>query len=373
MSAVLTTAIAEFSAGDLCVRIPSGLFSVLPFAPAWTHPGSLLEQAGSARAAELAEEAAKREGATRALQVFGLLDKADAGIAIFSGLRGAVKAYRKEDGAWEVDPQQGVDAALKVLGIAWAAWSLYEGDAAKLASSKAGRAILAWYVAADLVLPFADNVAEGGVGLVTGVIDRYTPDAAAQLAAMGGPDAAASTTALAAILGTVKGLAAQGVQAAGPLNGWAKEKLPGVLGGADAISGAAATAADALSVYRYFGTALVAEVCVAEGVAKAAAEQAAKAEHDRAAAAAQAEALVREETSRREAEAKNREASAQREDYSLAAAEPASSLQNAPIKYTRQSDEKAGLPAKSGCFGCAGVMLAIFVLGAASTAWAALG
>ncbi len=373
MSSALTMAVAEFSPGDLCVRIPSGLFSVLPFAPAWAHPGTLLEQAGSPRAAELAEDAAKREGATRALQVFSLLDKADAGIAIFSGLRGAMKAYKKEDGAWEVDPQQGVDAALKALGIAWAAWALYEGDAAKLNASKAGRALLAWYVAADLVLPFADNVAEGGVGLVTGVIDRYTPDAAARLASMGGPDVAASTTALASILGTVKGLAAQGVQAAGPLNDWAKEKLPGVLGGADMISGAAATAADALSVYRYFGTALVAEVCVAEGIAKAAEEAATKAVNDRAAAAAQAAALVQEESARREAEAKHREASSQREDYSLAAAEPASSLQNAPIKYTRQSDEKAGTPAKTGCFGCASALLAVVALGAASTAWAALG
>ena len=58
----------------------------------------------------------------------------------------------------------------------------------------------------------------------------------------------------------IGGLAAQATVAAGPMSEWAKAKLPGVIGGADAVTGAVATALDTLAVYRYLGSALVAEV-----------------------------------------------------------------------------------------------------------------
>ena len=369
----LSPVVDAFAASDLCVRIPGGLFSVLPFAPAWTHPGTLAAQAGSARVAELAELAAKGDGPQRALQVFDLLDKADTGIAVFSGLRGAVKAYRGESGAWEVDPQQATDAALKALGVAWASYALFGGQVSRLNDYKAGRALLAWYVAADLVLPFADNAAEGGVAMFTGLLDRYTPAATEKLSALAGPEAQQAAGALASMKDTIGGLAAQATVAAGPMSEWAKAKLPGVIGGADAVTGAVATALDTLAVYRYLGSALVAEVLVAEAKAAAEAEATAAVEAAEAArVAAEATAQAQAEA-RRAAEAAAREASAQREDYSLAAAEPAANLASAPIKVTRSAEVEASdekLPAKKGCLGCAGLLLATLALGASGVAYA---
>ncbi|MBM4366993.1 MAG: hypothetical protein FJ102_12340 [Deltaproteobacteria bacterium] len=369
----LAAVVDSFSASDLSVRVPSGLFSVLPFAPAWTHPGTLLDQAGSARAAELAAEVARGDGAQRALQVFDLLDKADAGIAIFSGLRGAVKAYKGEDGAWEVDPQQATDAAVKALGVAWAAYALFDGQVSRLTEYKSGRALLAWYVSADLVLPFADNAAEGGVAMFTGIIDRYTPAASEKLAAMAGPDAAKAAGALAAMKDTVGGLAAQATVAAGPMSEWARNKLPGVIGTADTVTGAIATALDTLAAYRYLGTALVAEVCVAEGKARAESEARAAAEAAEAARQAAEAARVAAEAARRAEEEAQRKASAQREDYSLDASQPAASLASAPIKTTRNAEVEARAEApvaKSGCFGCGGLLLLGLAAAASGAAYA---
>lgn len=392
-AAPLAQVVDSFAASHLTVRVVRGLMSVLPFAPAWTHPGTLEEQAGGPREAELAEAWASREGAVRALQVFDLIDKADTGIAVFSGVRGAVKAVRGEDGAWEVDPQQGADAALKALGVAWAAYALFNGDVARINQSKAGRALLAWFAAADLVLPFADNAAEGGVALFTGTLDKYTPAAAEKLAALGGPSVSDATGALAQIRDQVGTFAAQATLAAGPVSEWAKSSLPGALGLADKATGALATVLDTLAAYRYLGSALVAELAVAEAKVQAAAERAAaaeaaeqarveaerKAEADRLAAEAEAkasaeraaaEAKAKAEKEAAEAEAK-RAASAVREDYSLDKAEAAASLQTTGIKVTRgaEIEAAAGKPvAKAGCLGCGSVFLLAGLFGAAAGA-----
>ncbi len=376
----LAPVVDSFSASDLSVRVPSGLFSVLPFAPAWTHPGTLAEQAGSPRAATLAAEAATAAGPQRALQIFDLLDKADTGIAIFSGLRGAVKAYKGEDGAWEVDPQQATDAAVKALGVAWAAYALFDGQVSRLSEFKSGRALLAWYVSADLVLPFADNAAEGGVAMFTGIIDKYTPAANEKLAALAGPEAAKAAGALAAMKDTIGGLAAQATVVAGPMSEWAKNKLPGVIGTADTVTGAIATALDTLAVYRYLGTALVAEVCVAEGKSRAEMEVRAAAEAAEVARlAAEAETLRKAEEAKKAEEARKAEeasrhrASAQREDYTLEAAQPAASLSSAPIKTTRNAEVEARADApvaKSGCFGCGGLLLLGLAAAASGAAYA---
>lgn len=378
----LASRVDAFSASDLTVRVTSGLFSILPFAPAWKHPGTLSEQAGGERELQLAEEWATRDGAQRALQVFDLLDKADSGIAVFSGIRGAVKAVRGQDGAWEVDPQQGVDAALKALGTAWAAYALFEGDVGKMSQTKAGRGILAWFAAADLVLPFADNAAEGGVALFTGTLDKYTPAAAEKLAALGGPSVGDATGALAKIRDQVGTLAAQAVVVAGPVSDWAKSSLPGVLGIADKASGAVATVLDTFATYRYLGTALVAELAVAHAKPIAEAERvaaAAKAEAERIAAEAAAKAereaaeaaRVAAEAAKKAAAEAALAASAVREDYTLEKPEAAASLATTGIKVTRGADIEAASNqpvAKSGCFGCGSVFLVGSIVSAAG-AW----
>lgn len=382
----LALRVDSFAATDLTVRVASGLFSILPFAPAWTHPGTLAVQAGGDREVKHAEDWAKRDGPQRALMVFDLLDKADTGIAVFSGIRGAVKAARGEDGAWEVDPQQGVDAALKALGMAWAAHSVFDGDVARLPQTKSGRALLAWFAAADLVLPFADNAAEGGVALFTGVLDKYTPAAAEKLAALGGPSTSDAVGALAMIREQVGTLAAQAVVVAGPVSEWAKSSLPGVLGIADKATGAVATVLDTLAAYRYLGTALVAELAVAH--AKPIAEQE-RVEAAQEAERTRVESEQRAQVERAEAEAARvqaevrrlaeveatKAASAVREDYSLEKPEAAASLATTAIKVTRgaEVEASAGKPlAKSGCFGCGSLFFLVSIVGVGTSAWLGL-
>lgn len=415
----LNEALVEHGGTDVTSRVISGLLGVLPFAPSWSPPGSLvaaaakLDAALAERVAARAEVLANEPGAVAARKAFDFLDKGDAGIAVFSGVRGAVKAVRGQEGALELDPQQAADAGIKAIGMAWATWSLFPGTvqerAEGLLRTDTGRALLTWYVAADLVLPFADNVAAGGIDLFTDVVDRYAGPGAERLAAVAGPDAAQAAGVLAQLSGALRGAAGQAAGFAQPLAQWAEQSMPGILGTADKVSGVAATGADVLPAYRCLGAALIAEVLLARALADVrvqveaeeraaeearrkaeeearrlaeearrkaeAAEARARAEAEAEAARARAEAEAAAAKARAEAEAKaaeesaRREASKQREDYTLDEAVEAATLKAAPIKLTRSADlEKvADAPVeKKGCFGCgAGLILFVVSAGAA--------
>lgn len=399
MSTSLTTALGAFSAGDLSARVLGGVFTVLPFAAAWRPSLDLraraaeLDPALADRIAQRAEELAASPGAQSALSTFDLLDKSDAGIAVFSGLRGAVKVAQGQGGsALEMDPQQAADAGLKAIGIAWVAWKLFDGPLAPtpgvvpspadriraLTGTPTGRALLTWYAAADLVLPFADNVATGGTAVLTKLIDGQAAEHAARLASMAGADATQATGMLRQLMDTLQTTIGQAATYAEPLTRYAQTQLPSLLGNVDKATGVVATGLDALSTYRLLGACLVAEVCVtraaeqvqAEARAEAEAIALAKAEADRKAAElAAVEEAARQARALAEHQARQarERASAQQEDYTLDTAVPAASLAAAPIKVTRSSDvatTSAGPPAKSGgCMGC-GALFLLAVLGA---------
>jgi hypothetical protein len=426
MTRSLTATLADHEATDITVRVVNGFFSVLPFAPSWAYPGTL-EQAAARQAPELAARVAARAellgreaGPQAALAAFDFLDKGDAGIALFSGVRGAFKAYQGDRAAaLEMDPQQAADAGLKAVGLAYATWKLFSGSAddkaRALASTEAGRALMIWYVATDVVLPFADNFATGGTELITTLIDDQAAANAARLAAVAGPEVEEAAGMLTKLSGTLKGFAGQAATFATPLSQYAQQTLPGILATADKVSGVAATGVDALSSYRCLGAALVAEVVVARALTEVRAEVAAEqAEADRQRAEAEAEALnariaadeaaaakraadeaerkraadeaerarldaerAHAEAQRAKIEAEERKAAAvvaesergkQREDYTLDEAEGAASLKANPIKVTRGAEVApvdAAPPAKAGCMGCgAGLLLFLVASGA---------
>lgn len=362
----LSAAIDAFGTDDTTVRLVRGLLSVLPFLPDWTHAGSLDQMCGSAKVRAVVDRLAAEPGAQSALGTFDLLDKADRGIALFSGIKGAVGTVRGTDGNLELDPQQAADAGLKAVGIAYATWKLFGGDPGKLTSSHAGKALLAWYVSADVVLPFADNLASGGVDVMGDLIDRYANENVDKLAAVTGGEAQQALGVLAQLRGTLGGLVGQAATFAKPLSEWVEAKLPGFLGTADKVSGVVATGADAFNAYRYLGAVLVAEALVARAKVEVAATEKAEAE---AAAAAKLEAEAR---AKKEAEERLAR-SVVREDYSLDAPVAAASSGNAPIKYTRSTDiapASTQPPAKSGCFGCASLVL-VALVGAATISYLA--
>ena len=387
MSHELAPYVAEFQPGDVTVRIVKGFFGVLPFVATWA-PTVDLDAAARAAAVRIgapdlaprirarAEQLARADGPQAALAAFDFLDKGDKGIALFSGLRSAYKAVRGQDGALEMDPQQAADAGLKAVGISWATWKLFPGSPPEkvnaLTATEAGRALLAWYTAADLVLPFGDNLASGGVGAITTMISGQASENAKRLAAVAGGEVEQATGMLASLMGTFESGLGQAAAYAEPLSAYVQAQVPNILGTADKVTGVVATGVDALASYRLIGASLVAEVCLAAAatavkaeadaeIAAAAVAAAEAAEAERAAAAHRAEAeRVNAEAQEAEAEARQK-ASAQRADYSMSEPVAADSVKNNPIKYTRSAEiEKAsgGPPAKAGCMGCgAGVVL----------------
>ncbi|HND32559.1 MAG TPA: hypothetical protein PLA94_21335 [Myxococcota bacterium] len=282
MSSLLSEQLSSFSESDYAVRAVRGLLGVLPFVPDWRHPGSLsqaaarLDPALAERVAARADALSREPAVQAALNSFELLDKGDKGIAIFSGLKAGYQGLKGQEGALEVDPQQAADAGLKAAGIAYATWKLFPGTtqekAQALLASESGRSLLAFYVAVDVVLPFADNVAAGGVAGMTGIIEKYSAENAARLAPIAGQEVAEAAGMLAALSGTLSGLVGQAATFAQPLSAWAQEKLPGMLGTADKITGVVATAVDTLATYRYLGAALVAEVLLQRALVEVRAE-----------------------------------------------------------------------------------------------------
>lgn len=424
MSSLLSEQLSSFSETDYAVRAVRGLLGVLPFVPDWRHPGALqqaaarLDPALAERVAARADELSRDAAVQAAFNSFELLDKGDKGIAIFSGLKAGYQGLKGQEGALEVDPQQAADAGLKAAGIAYAAWKLFPGTtqekAQTLLASEAGRGLLAFYVAVDVVLPFADNIAAGGVSGMTGIIEKYSAENAARLAPIAGQEVVEAAGMLAALSGTLSGLVGQAATFAQPLSAWAQEKLPGMLGTADKLTGVVATAVDTLATYRYLGAALIAEVLlqralvevraevveekaaearrIAEEEARRQAEEAERrrkeeeaesarkklaeeeAERQRQAEAERREKVEAEARQRIEEEQRRREASKQREDYSLEEPEAAATLGNSPIKYSRSSDvapREEAPPARKGCMGCMGLVLGLVLLGTATAAWAA--
>jgi len=391
MSHELAPTIAEFSSGDVTVRLVGGFFGILPFVASWS-PTLNLDAAALAAATRVnrpdlaprirarAEELARGAGPQAALAAFDFLDKGDTGIAIFSGIRSAYKASQGAGDALEMDPQQAADAGLKAVGISYVVWKLFPGSAAQkvqaLTATEAGRALVAWYVAADLVLPFTDNLAAGGTSAITAMLSSTAAANAQRLAAVAGGDAPEAAGMLNSLLATFEAGIGQAASYAQPLTAYVQAQAPGILGTADKVTGVVATGVDVLASYRLIGGSLVAEVCLAEAAtAVKALAEAEEVEAKR--VAAEREALARAEAEAERAAAEARlAASAAQKDYSLETAVAADSIKNSGIKYTRSAEieaQAAAPPARAGCFGCGSAVILFAVVASgllAAVVWA---
>ena len=168
-----------------------------------------------------------------------------------------------------MDPQQAADAGLKAAGLSYAAYALFDGplDDRALLASDAGRASLVWYVASDVVLPFADNFVSGGMDIITELIDKQAAQNVERLAMIAGPDVQEAAVVLTRLGDTFKTYAGQAAAFASPISAYAKDFLPGMLGTADRVTGVAATAVEALAAYRALAASLAAEVVLAKALA----------------------------------------------------------------------------------------------------------
>lgn len=380
MAERLSDVLSAFSDTDYSVRAVRGLLSVLPFVPDWKHPGTLeqaaarLDPALAARVAAQAEVLIAEPQYQAALKAFEMMDKSDKGIALFSGLKAGVQGMRGQDGALEMDPQQAADAGLKAIGVAYAAWKLFPGSTQEklqsMLATETGRSLLVFYVAVDVVLPFADNLASGGLDVMTGIVDRYANENIDQLASVAGAEVQEAKGMLQALSGTLHTYLGQAASFAKPLSAWAQEKLPGMLGTADKVTGVVATAIDALSTYRYMGGVLVSEVVLHRALSDVRAQVAAEAqEAERKQREAEAQRLIEEERKRREEEERKARSKVQN-DYKLGESVAAAA---GGVKYTRSAEldaQNSQVPAKKGCMGCMGLILAAIVLGTATSVYA---
>lgn len=269
--------LAEYKPGDTTVRVVDAVLTAVPgvkaLPPYPALPAVVANLGLGADRLPAATAALAEEGLGDVLWMSDLVDSGDRAMSVVTGLRSAFELFRGRgtegnlSRALETDNQQRNDAALKALALAYMAWKAFPGSIPErvraFSSAPAGQALLAWYAAIELALPFADNAAQGGGQLV----DRlFRSEGAAQLKKLGsmapGRDLGGVGEALAALTEPI-GRAVDAVRPhLGSVVNSAQKNLPGAVDAADKVAGVLANAADVLPVYRYLGGRLAAEAAV---------------------------------------------------------------------------------------------------------------
>ncbi|MDP2311500.1 MAG: hypothetical protein Q8P41_01230 [Pseudomonadota bacterium] len=272
----LDSALDAFTEDDATVRLLWALFGAIPGAPPVSFYRSLdearmlvfpeLDDAAMVRAHALAAQPSTQ----KALTVADAIDTGDVGISVFTGVRSALTFFFGDRAkALDTDAQQGADAALKMVAIAWMAHTLIPGPVtekvARLRALPSGEALLTYYAAVELALPFTDDILTGTGGLLSRLLERYGPATKARLdSAMGAGAEALANGMVSELVGPVDDMARSLSAHAQTIAAAAQQWLPPAIATAGTVAGAVATAADALPIYRLLGARLAAEVCLQE-------------------------------------------------------------------------------------------------------------
>ncbi|MBX7058333.1 MAG: hypothetical protein K1X75_09745 [Leptospirales bacterium] len=272
MAANLEQSLGKFNQDDLTVKICGTIFNTLPGGPPYqfynTLDGAVQRVGGDL---EKTRALAAADDGSKALWVAEALDTSDKLIAGLTGVKNLLSLFgsapRKR--TFEADDTQAADAALKGVGLAYMIYRLFPGDVAqKLSLFKelpAGVEIATYYVAADVALPFADNLAEAGAGLFKKLMNSQNASIASKFSAFAGGDALGQATSVFGQLS--EQLEQYAVVAKGhvqPLLQKVQSVLPSgatMMNVADSATGVAATGLDVLPVYEFLGARLVAEAC----------------------------------------------------------------------------------------------------------------
>lgn len=271
--------LADFHENNVTVKLVWAIFGAIPGAPVLSSYQSLLE-AQLLVLPELPPEAlaaavahANSAESMAALKVADAIDTGDIGISIYTGLRSALTFFFGDRSkAMETDPQQGADAALKALAIAWMAHTLFPGSVAdkvrQLRAVPAGEALLTYFAAVELALPFADDALLASGSIITRLLEKYSGAFAKLDLAAGAGAAAAAQGMLSELTVPLDGIVRSVAQQTTNIAAAAQKFLPAAIATAGTIAGAAATAADALPVYRYLGARLVTEAALYRAAGK---------------------------------------------------------------------------------------------------------
>lgn len=280
MSETVQSRLAEFKPTDASFRLVQTVLKIIPGAPAFP-PYAGLADAVAAMGGNPEEVAAATphladEDIANVLWMSRMVDMGDRGYAIFTGLSSALCLFfgrsnaEKRSDALDTDVQQRNDAVLKALAIAYLTWRAFPGSLADrarwLTHTPSGQALLNYYAAIEIGLPFADNALLAGGRLVDDLFDRY---GALQLDRMGslaeGRDMGGVSGMLGHLTGSIKQVIDQVTPYLATIALRAREFVPTALEVEDKVAGALATAADVLPVYRLLGGRLAAEAAVVRG------------------------------------------------------------------------------------------------------------
>ncbi len=271
--------LGAFKEKDYTVRLTHALCKLVPFAPelSW-YPdmtGALEQAAGSAgpRTLARAREIALAPDAAAVLKMARALDTADSGLSIYSGVKSAVALYKSKKGAraeaLETDKQQATDAVLKGLGLSYMIYRLFPGGPTekleRIRALPSGQALLFYYAAVEVGLPFADNALLKGGTLLSSLFERFGGDQAERLSAVAGADASQASGMMGKLMAPLETLVTKSASYLKPVADTAAKYMPGALGSADKVAGVVATGADMLPVYRY----LVSRVVIEESLRRA--------------------------------------------------------------------------------------------------------
>jgi hypothetical protein len=208
-----------------------------------------------------------------ALWMASLVDKGDKAYGVYTGIKSALTFFFGDRSqALEFDDQQRNDAVLKAIALSYIIWKAYPGSASEkikaFQSSQAGKTILTYYAAAELALPFADNVLQGGGSFVSNLLSKGAATQASRLSSLaGGKNMDGATGVLAQLTSSLEAAAAVCARHVGPIAEGAKKYVPGVMSGADKVTGVVATGVDVLPIYRMLVAGLVAEQAVKRAAA----------------------------------------------------------------------------------------------------------
>ncbi|MCB1173529.1 MAG: hypothetical protein KDK39_08195, partial [Leptospiraceae bacterium] len=213
------------------------------------------------------------DGIAAAIKVCNAIDTADSGLGIVTGVRNVYSHMKDKDRprTFEADPQQAADAALKAFGIAYMISRLYEGGITDKVSqffqSKAGQEMMLYFAAAEIALPFTDNLLEGGASLITKLMDSQSSDSESRFSSfLGSGPLAEAKPILDSMTQHVDSFFSQVRLYTDPLMKKAQEFAPSVMNAADSVTGGLATAADFLPAWRFLGARLAAEACVERAI-----------------------------------------------------------------------------------------------------------
>lgn len=277
MTTTLDRALSSFREHDYSVQVCRTLFSVVPGAPPFAFytdtagAASRLAVAGNGDLGGRIAALAGDKSVERALWVADALDKADMGLAAYSGVTSLLRLFGGGGGpkrrVFESDTQQAIDAVLKALGLSYMASLLLPGSpaekATRLAGLPAGRDALNYYAVAEVALPFADNLAEGGAAAFSKLMRIVSGDGTSKFRQVMGEDATAGATGmLEQIRGSIEAQLDQAGRVIGPLTEKLKAFVPAALGVTDSVTGAMATGLDAMPIWRFLGARLAAEATV---------------------------------------------------------------------------------------------------------------